>query len=50
MDSFKLKLNFYEALFWQNSARSVKFYRTKYRAKFWNFKILRRGVLEFRKP
>nr|WP_314166542.1 hypothetical protein [uncultured Campylobacter sp.] len=42
-----LKLKFCEVLLWQSSARSVKFYRTKYRAGFWNFKILRRGGLDF---
>ena len=37
MRAFKLKLKFCEALFWLNSARSVKFYLTK----------LRSGILEF---
>nr|WP_314521157.1 hypothetical protein [uncultured Campylobacter sp.] len=42
-----LKLKFCEVLLWHSSARSVKFYRTKYRAGFWNFEILRYGGLCF---
>jgi len=42
-----LKLKFCEVLLWQSSARSVKFYRAKYRAGFWNFEILRCGGLCF---